>query len=126
MRAVKLTIPAALLAAMILAGCVTPVIPIPPPIFELERQDLTQTVVVKSGQASGQHANALIYFLNLTTGEGVITQADEYGKYRSAALKAIEGQQLELWAARFADDSPSSIICFVLDQKSPTGWNDCH
>jgi hypothetical protein len=115
-----------MLAVLILglSGCVTPVIPLPPPVYELEIDSTTQSVVMKNRdpKGDGRYANALIYFYNVRSGEGVIAQADSSGKYRTAPVQFSDLDRFELWGARFADDSPSSIVCVTMDKGEPKGY----
>ncbi len=78
-----------IIMAAVAGGCVSPVIPLPPPIYELEIDYTTQSVMAKNKKPEGDsaYANKLVYFYNIMSGEGVITTADGSGKYRTAPVK---------------------------------------
>jgi hypothetical protein len=66
-----------LIAAVVLGGCVTPSIPIPPP----EPQRMTFAVDVQAGAArfsydpEPNYADAVVYVFNRERGQGIITTA---------------------------------------------------
>ncbi len=107
-----------LFIALVLASCVTPVIPLPPPEnVYLKELDQTLKQVVVAGPASGPHGDALFYVLNQRTGRGTITQGEPDGSFVSAPLEADDGDRLGIWAARFSEDAASSVLCEVVDYK---------
>jgi hypothetical protein len=113
-----------IIMAAVAGGCVSPVIPLPPPIYELKIDYTTQSVTAKNKKPEGDsaYANKLVYFYNIMSGEGVITTADGSGKYLTAPVKFNDLDRFEIWGARFADDSPSNIICVTMDKQKGGGY----
>jgi hypothetical protein len=106
------------LAVGFLAACVTPVIPMPPPdpsLMRFEQVDPTKGEVVLSMSASDPHGGTLIHIFHPKSGKGQILQAKQDGSFVSDPIKAAEGDQLEIWSARFvAESEPSSVVCIVV------------
>jgi hypothetical protein len=98
------------------SGCVTPVIPLPPPRPEhmsLNVVDQQQSLITINGIDPNLH-DVLIFFFNQRTGNGVITRTSRTGEYASEPFEAIVGDRLDTWATRWTDDIPSSSICLVV------------
>lgn len=105
-----------MLVLVALNGCVTPVIPLPPPEPRLMALDQTKKEIVLAGDPSSAHAGALIFVFNQRTGMGTITQASPTdGRFVTQPIKVEDGDRMDIWAARFAEDDPSSIRCKKVD-----------
>ena len=104
------------LLLVLVGGCVTPVIPLPPP--DPTRLSITVDAakgeVVLVGKTDSPLADVLIYLFNVETGKGNITRASADGSFITDPLPVADGGMLELWAARDGDDSPSSVRCLVV------------
>ena len=115
-----------LLVAVILgvSGCVTPVIPLPPPCPEcmsLDVVDQQQSLITISGTDPALH-DVLIFLFNQRTGDGVITRTSPMGEYASEPFEAIVGDRLDAWASRWTGDVSSSSICLtVVGDTQPEG-----
>ncbi len=104
-----------------LGGCVTPVIPLPPPDPTKMTFEVTGTAkdqVTITGAASAVHNGGYIYLINMSTGRGVITQTGEDGSFKAEPIKAQDKDQLHMWAARGPDDPSSEVTCGLLDFAS--------
>jgi len=109
----------ALCIAAFLHGCITPVVPLPPP----EIRDVVFTITdpaknlitFRSVTDSPLFANSYIFLFNHKTMKGAITLADNNGHYTFEPMEARDGDQLDLWSARTAFEEPSDVTCGVLD-----------
>lgn len=119
-----------LLVALIfgISGCVTPVIPLPPPCpdcMSLNVVDQQQSLISISG-IDPALPDALIFVFNQRTGDGVITRTSPMGEYASEPFEAIVGDRLDTWATRWTEDLPSSSICLVVvGEAQPEGLKEC-
>jgi len=93
-------------AGLVLVGCLSPTLPLPPPSKPTVEGPDEQGQVTLDGTA---HADAPVYALNTRTGEirGQITGSD--GHYRFQ-LAAEVGDELNLWYSVGTDLSPSIIF----------------
>jgi hypothetical protein len=105
-----------LLFVVVVGGCVTPVIPLPPPNPSLMSltADTNKGEIVISGKASDPHSDALYYFYNLRTGYGTIALAQPDGSFTTQPLEAKDGDKLDLWTSRFGEDEPSSVVRVIV------------
>lgn len=110
------------------ASCVTPVIPLPPPdpqSMSLALVDPEQSLITMSGRDPAM-TNALIFLFNQRAGQGVITRCTDRGAFATEPFEAIVGDRLDMWATRWADESPSSTICLeILGDAQPEGFREC-
>jgi hypothetical protein len=110
-------------------GCVTPNIPLPPPPLDtlsFKVIDPAQDQVVIRGSANPTYRGYLVFFYNLRSGEGVISQADPAdGSFETNPIKVQDQDQLEFWAARRQEDTPSDVACVQLDVPQG-GMTTCH
>jgi hypothetical protein len=104
------------------AGCVTPVIPLPPPAPKKLTQDLTTGEGSLEGVAS--EPGTLVYVFNSSTGTGVIATADSQNRFVTQKMAMADEDHLELWGSRFSEDSPSSIRCITVDSTVPQGFRE--
>ena len=105
-----------------LAGCVTPVIPLPPPSPKRLTQDLTTGEGSLEGTAS--EPGTLAYVFNSRTGTGVIATADAQNRFVTPKMAMADDDHLELWGSRFSEDSPSSIRCITVDSTDSRGFRE--
>jgi hypothetical protein len=96
------------------AGCVTPVIPLPPPKpgdLTLDITDPAKNLVTIAGKAAAYYKGAYIFILNLTTGHGVIVPASvDDGSFESDPFEAKDGNRIDLWAKHAPDDEEGSDV----------------
>jgi len=105
---------------VLVSGCVTPVIPLPPPLQPTIIVDPAKGEVVFEGPLSAPHQDALFYIFNSKNGKGVIIQAAHDGSYVADPLPAADGDEVNLWASRWGSDSPSSVLCLMVRYTSAT------
>jgi hypothetical protein len=103
---------------LVVAGCVTPVIPLPPPqpSSYAVTVDTTHKDTITISNRKGQElpALAVIFAFNLTTGVGVIQRVGDNGLFE-ATLQAKDGHKLSFWSSRNTDEATSEMACAVLD-----------
>jgi len=124
-----LTLPALLLVLATMEGCVSPVIPIPPP----DPADLSFTItgpsqnqIVLKGAPDPERRGQLVFVLNQRTSSGLIGLASESdGSFQLPPLEAQDKDRLNLWTSTGVDDPTSSIACGVLDFASGK-LTECH
>lgn len=111
-----------LTAALALAGCITPSIPIPPP----DEDRMTFTMDAASGSATFTYpadvnfSYAVVYVFNRDQGQGVIDTARADGSVGpTAPLPAVSGDQI---VVTFDSDGEATSACIVLDAdgRDPT------
>lgn len=106
------------LAIGFLTACVTPVIPMPPPnplLMELKQVDPQKGEVVLSGSPGAAQGGTLVHIFHPHSGKGQILETGQDGSFASDPIRAAEGDQLEVWSARFvAESEPSSVLCIVV------------
>jgi len=110
---------------MLLCGCVTPSVPIPPPspdqmVFEID---------VDAGSASFEfdpersYANAIVYVFNRSLGEGIITTADPNGRVPpTEPFPAAAGDEVVI-TFEVATQLPST--CVILRQGRSDAGQRC-
>jgi hypothetical protein len=109
-------------ALALVAGCVTPLIPIPipePEQMELKVVDASKDLVTISGYLKDQHCGARIFVLNLQTGTGVIATSDYVGdtcKFTTPAFVGKHQDNLHIWAQRSSTDENVSVTVIELDR----------
>ncbi len=95
-----------------LAGCVTPVIPLPPPSperYEVALKD--EQHVTLAGRPGTEPPGALVFSFNQQNGLGLITRVEADGSFQTEPLRARDGHRLELWLARGTDEVTSDVVC---------------
>lgn len=102
------------LLAFLVGGCVTPVIPIPPPdpkgTVDVSKQELTVY-----GEPGNTQPEAMVFLYNQRTGTGLITLAEKDGSYLFEPVVVQDKDRLDVWASRWSEDSPSAIVCMVVN-----------
>ena len=100
-----------------ITACVTPVIPLPPPNPESYSLAISATkdTIVLSGPADSVQRGVLLFTWNVRTDKGVIVRAADDGSFKTDPLEARDGDELNLWTARGADEVSSDIACAVVD-----------
>lgn len=109
-------------AALTLAACVTPVIPLPPPKVEdlsLAVSDPQNNLVVVSGKASSMYADAFVVLYNVRTNSGVVTKASSVdGRFSTPPLKALDGDPVDLWVKWSDSEEASTTLKLKVDYKN--------
>jgi hypothetical protein len=109
----------------VLASCITPSIPIPPPdpaqmMFDIA-PDLGQARF--SYPASGEYASATVYVLNLRTGTGVIDTARDDGSVGpTLPFPAMVGDAVTV---SFSRESQTASTCIVIRQGRQSAGDLC-
>jgi hypothetical protein len=105
-----------------LGGCVTPVIPLPPPRVEdmsFAVSGSARNLVALAGPANPSYVSHYVFVLNLRTGKGLIAATSSVdGSFNTDPFEALDKDRLDIWIARGPDDSTSGIACGILDFPS--------
>jgi len=110
--------------AILLAGCVTPVIPLPPPLiedlsFEVKQStDPGASVVEIKGAPNRNLSGAWVFIVNERGGKGVMTNAGGDGAFAAEPLPAQDKDRILLWAAPSFYDATGDVACGILDFAS--------
>lgn len=107
-----------LLVLGLVVGCVTPVIPLPPPdpkkMLLKDVDPKTETVTIE-GLAGATFAGAYVFLLNRDTGLGVIHQAETDGSFLVTGFKAKDGSVLDIWTKQAPNEETSDVISVIVD-----------
>jgi hypothetical protein len=106
---------AALWVAVVVAGCNTPQIPLPPPeveVLEVALVDREAETIRLSGAPNFRTRKAQVEVINLETGFGVIAPAGDDGAFVTQPLSAAEGHHLSVSYSRGEDFSDA--LCIVV------------
>lgn len=123
MRRIIITIAVALLVT----GCVTPMIPLPPPdsrLMSLTIPDKSKGVVTFGYQKDSRFNAAYFYIFNESTGKGVIQQANADGSLTSDPFVVKEGHFLSIWVKRATGEERSDIVNLVVDYSDNRNIRD--
>ncbi len=113
-----------LCVVLALAGCVTPVIPLPPPklgdlSFTLTSTGTDQVVQLK-GLPNVNHGGAWIFVVNVRDGRGVMKEAADDGSFTTEPLRAQDKDRIHVWAAHTYYEATGDVTCGLLDFASKT------
>lgn len=109
-----------LLAATLLAAasfaCVTPSVPLPPPLLDsLSFVSPSAGMVVMKGLATQRHANVRFYVYNTSKGDGAIAQAAADGSFTTDPFAGAAGDTVELYYdTPGGDRSEDTCVTLVL------------
>ncbi len=111
-RTGHLIIIAALLMGLTAGGCVTPVIPLPPPDTDnmvlLACDSTAGTISFRGDPGVASGPGLFLYLLNLSTNSGKILQVDHAGGFPAVTdFPAKDGVQMHVWTrnAPFSQES---------------------
>lgn len=107
---------AVLTASLVLAGCLSPTLPLPPPDSPNISAVNDEGFVTLQGLPGGAEPEALVVALNQRTGNGVIERADKLGQY-TIVIAAQVGDTLTLWQVVGVDQS--DIRQIIIKDPSP-------
>lgn len=103
-----------------LSGCVTPVIPLPPP--KIDRIDLELSAsgkeIVLRGKADPNLSGAWIFAVNSNARQGVMREAEADGSFVMDPLPAADGDRINLWAAPTYFEATGDVSCGKVDLAS--------
>jgi len=117
---------AAIALAVVLGGCITPSIPIPPPDADLMdfAVDLGAGTATFAYEGDANYADAIVYVYNRDTGTGVITTADGDGRVTPTdPFPATVGDEI---AVTFETDENVVSTCVILREGRPDGTQTCN
>jgi len=113
------------LLAVLLAGCVTASIPIPPP----SASEMTFAVEVQTGTArfsyrpTARFANSVVYVFNRTVGTGIIATARDDGSVGpTEPFPAALGQDVQI---TFDTGETAVSNCVVVREGTPNAAESC-
>ena len=112
-----------LLVFAVVAGCVTPSIPIPPPDPARMSFHLTAGQATFSYAADDRYVNSTVYVFNTVRGLGVIQSANPDGSLGpTQPFPAMEGDQVIVSIQR-TDQTES--VCVRVREGAPDLFNGC-
>ncbi len=96
-------------------GCDSPSVPLPPPDLTAFSFGLTQPGELQvTGKPNSRHANARMYFLDLTGGEGTITTAGGDGAFVTDPFPGAVGDKMQIYYDR-PDGERSDGVCGLVE-----------
>lgn len=111
------------IVTMLVGGCVTPLIPLPPP--EPARMSLTiqtgpYTQAYFNYDAHPSLAGAFFFVFNRSTGKGVIQQAAMDGSLTTSQTIVVNDKDhISVWVKRAASEERSNIVRMIVDLSQP-------
>ena len=106
-----------LLALLLLAGCVTPSVPLPPPdLPSLNFASTMKGVVELRGKPSASHASVRFAAFNATRGIGTLVDTRADGSFTSEPFSGFAGDGVELSYESGGRRSGTFTCTIVLDQ----------
>ena len=116
-------------ATTLLAGlfaCVTPSVPLPPPLISSLSfaQAPTAGQVVMQGAPTSRHANVRFYVYNRSKGDGAIAQAGADGSFTTVPFLGASGDNVQLYYDT-PDGDRSENICVTLQLTGSLVGNTC-
>jgi hypothetical protein len=117
------------LASTLLAGffaCVTPSVPLPPPLISALSfaQAPTPGLVVMQGAPTSRHANVRFYVYNRSKGDGAIAQAAADGSFTTVPFLGATNDTIQLYYD-LPDGERSENICVSLQLTGSLVSNTC-
>jgi hypothetical protein len=117
------------LATTLLAGlfaCVTPSVPLPPPLISSLSFATAPAAgqVVMQGAATSRHANVRFYVYNRSKGDGAIAQAAADGSFTTVPFLGAGGDTVQLYYDTPAGER-SENICVTLQLTGSLVGNSC-
>ena len=117
----------AIVAVVLVAGCVTPMIPLPPPdskLMSLTITDKTKGLVMFNYLPDSEFNGAYFFIFNENSGRGVIKQASKDGSLTSDPFTVKEGELLSVWVKRAVSEERSDIVTLIVDYSAPGNIKD--
>ena len=118
-------------AVILVAGCVTPMIPLPPPsptYMSLTIPDETKGVaqfLYSPSSTDTSHNGAYFFVFNEDTGKGIIQQADASGAIKSSdPIVVKDGHRISVWVQRAVSEERSDITNLVVDYSRTSKIRD--
>jgi hypothetical protein len=120
------TMMGALLLGLLAQGCVTPVIPLPPPLtdsLELASCDTTNKTISFKAEPKFTAPGNYVFLFNNNLAKGIITQADGNGGFAEIkSFPAEDGHQILVWVkAAVHEENKSDTITVTVDCSKKTG-----
>lgn len=120
------TMMGALLLGLLAQGCVTPVIPLPPPdtdYMELLSCDTTNKTVNFKADTKFTAPGNFVFLFNSNLAKGIITQADGFGGFAEIkGFPAENGHQILVWVkAAVHEENKSDTITVTVDCSKKNG-----
>jgi hypothetical protein len=118
------------LAGLLLAAgafaCVTPSVPLPPPLLSSLQFTTAATpgFVEMKGAPTSRHANVRFYIYNISKGDGAIAQAAADGSFTSDPFMGAGGDTVELYYDEPGGDR-SEATCVQLQLTGSLVGNTC-
>jgi hypothetical protein len=107
-------------------ACVTPSVPLPPPLISslsFATAPIAGYVVMK-GDPTSRHANVRFYVYNLSKGDGAIAQAASDGSFTTDPFLGATGDTIQLYYQMPGGDL-SETICVTLQLTGSLVGNSC-
>jgi hypothetical protein len=122
----RIGVAAALLALGGLA-CLTPSVPLPPPLLSslsFQRSADVVGAVIIQGMATPRHANVRFYIFNRSRNDGVIAGAAADGSFTSGPFAGADGDNVQLYFDT-ASGERSQTLCTTLSLSGPLSSTGC-
>jgi hypothetical protein len=122
----RILVAATLLAAGAFA-CVTPSVPLPPPLISSLSfaSGPSAGTVVMQGAPTSLHANVRFYVYNRSKGDGAIAQAAADGSFTTDPFKGTAGDTVQLYYDK-PDGERSQEVCVSLQLTGSLVGNSCN
>jgi hypothetical protein len=102
----------------VIGGCVTPVIPLPPPQISRVSFELTaaKDSVVFKGDPDPALRDAYVFVMNTRARTGEIVMGDpQNGSFKTRPIPAKDGDRFYLWASQGPYEPSGDVTCLVVD-----------
>ena len=110
----------------VLPGCVTPSIPLPPPVLEaLQFHSPSAGAIELQGAPAGEHANKRFTAFNETQNEGVIQETNADGSFVTAPFAGAAQDSVLIWYEDASGDRSDTYRCTV-SLDTPLNTVVCH
>ena len=117
---------AATLLAVASFACVTPSVPLPPPLLSslsFANASVAGTVVLQ-GAPTSRHANVRFYVYNSSKGDGAIAQAAADGSFTTVPFAGAAGDTVQLYYD-IPGGERSESVCVTLELSGSLVGNSC-
>jgi hypothetical protein len=113
-----------MLGLVAIGGCVTPSIPLPPPVvdqIEITSPAMGQIQLVGHCMpAIDQQAGSRFFAYNQARGVGAIALSDSNGCFMTEPFAGVAGEMLELWYEKSAKSSETRVCTIMVGKLSTT------
>jgi hypothetical protein len=112
---------------VVLSGCNTPSVPIPPPVVDLaviQMHSSQAGEIEAAGAPTTNHAKARFYLFNVSRSDGVIADAKADGSFATSPFPGASGDTLQIYFDA-ADGRRSAAVCTGVVLDGPLIGSTC-